>query len=89
MKVAFKTVSTKEELADVSADVVANDKSATRVQISELFDIDHQVVNEHVLLTLGQTGFKLLATHIFNNFFGTFQGNKSVQSLVMEVLSKT
>ncbi len=52
LKVTFETVTAEEELADVCADVVLNDKAAARMFANELADIKYERIQDDKALPL-------------------------------------
>lgn len=59
--VVLQAVTTVEELADIGADRISNDKFATDVLVHEVLDIKNQVIKKAVLLAIGKSLFKLVS----------------------------
>lgn len=74
-QVAFDTVPTKEELADVGADTVLEDKAAAGMLVDILRDIQHQWIKNDETLTLIDARSKLLFRHIFRNLICSFESH--------------
>lgn len=85
LEVSLEAVAAKEELADVCANIVLQDKFAAWVHTDKFLQIEDPVVEKDVLGTPGDFVFKFLSTHAPQIFVG-LEGNWARQAKLVNNL---